>query len=472
MKKGLRNLALGFSISIVLLSFGLVYWQVVRSESLQENPANRRLILLEQRVIRGGIFDRNGEVLAQTEVKDGTKSRVYPKGEALEPLIGYATLQHGSSGMEAFLGDWLLGIKNATATQELEQVFQLPRRGDDVVLTLDYTLQKVAYEGLKGKIGAAVAIDPRSGEVLALVSQPSFDANSLDKDWAEISKKSGSPFLNHAFALFPPGSTMKVVTSAALLRSGVNTSDLYNCTGSTVINGQVIREQNDKAHGWVNYNMALAESCNTYFATYGVQSGDKEFLEATKRFGFGEEIPFELPVQESTLTNEAAIPKQLDSNLLAASSFGQGEVLVSPFHMALIASGIANQGVIMTPHIVDQVFDANQNVLYKNNPKPWSTALSPEEADKIKSAMVTAVNDGTAAPGGLASFQVAAKTGSAEPGGDVKTHAWYIAFAPADAPRIAVAVLVEHGGTGGGTAAPIAREIIQTALNQKAGDKK
>jgi peptidoglycan glycosyltransferase len=439
---------------------------------LQENPANRRLILLEQRVIRGGIFDRNGEVLAQTEVKDGTKSRVYPKGEALEPLIGYATLQHGSSGMEAFLGDWLLGIKNATATQELEQVFQLPRRGDDVVLTLDYTLQKVAYEGLKGKIGAAVAIDPRSGEVLALVSQPSFDANSLDKDWAEISKKSGSPFLNHAFALFPPGSTMKVVTSAALLRSGVNTSDLYNCTGSTVINGQVIREQNDKAHGWVNYNMALAESCNTYFATYGVQSGDKEFLEATKRFGFGEEIPFELPVQESTLTNEAAIPKQLDSNLLAASSFGQGEVLVSPFHMALIASGIANQGVIMTPHIVDQVFDANQNVLYKNNPKPWSTALSPEEADKIKSAMVTAVNDGTAAPGGLASFQVAAKTGSAEPGGDVKTHAWYIAFAPADAPRIAVAVLVEHGGTGGGTAAPIAREIIQTALNQKAGDKK
>lgn len=472
MKKGLRNLALGFSVSIILLSFGLVYWQVIRSESLQDNPTNRRLILLEQRVIRGGIFDRNGEVLAQTEVKDDKKSRVYPKGEALEPLIGYATLQHGSSGMEAFLGDWLLGLKNATATQELEQLFQLPRRGDDVVLTLDYTLQKVAYEGLKGKVGAAVAIDPRNGEVLALVSQPSFDANSLDKDWAEITKKAGSPFLNHAFALFPPGSTMKVVTSAAIIRAGVNTTDLYNCTGSTVINGQVIREQNDKAHGWVNYNMALAESCNTYFATLGVESGDKLFLEAAKQFGFGQKIPFELPLKESQLTQDAAIPKQLNENLLAASSFGQGEVLVSPFHMALITSGIANQGVIMTPHIVNQVYDANQNVLYKTNPEPWLTALTSEEAAKIKSAMVTAVNDGTAAPGGIAGFQVAAKTGSAEPGGDVKTHAWYIAFAPADAPQIAVAVLVEHGGTGGGAAAPIAKEIIQTALNQKAGDSK
>lgn len=472
MKKGLRNIALGFSLGIVFLSFGLIYWQVLRSDALQENPSNRRLILLEQRVVRGGIFDRNGEVLAQTKVTDEKKTRIYPKGEALEPLIGYATIQHGSSGMEAFLGDWLLGIKNATATQEIEQVFQLPRRGDDVVLTLDYRLQKVAYEGLKGKTGAAVAIDPRSGEVLALVSQPSFDASSLDKDWEEISKKSGSPFLNHAFALFPPGSTMKVITSAALLRAGVNTSDLYNCTGSTIINGQVIREQNDKAHGWVNFNMALADSCNTYFATFGVQSGDKQFLEAAKRFGFGKGIPLELPVKKSTLTNEAEIPNRLDENLLAASSFGQGEVLVTPFHMAMVASGIANQGVIMTPHLVDQVLDANQSVLYKKDPKPWLTALSKDEAEKIKSAMVTAVNDGTAAPGGIAGFQVAAKTGSAEPGGDVKTHAWYIAFAPADDPRIAVAVLVEHGGTGGGAAAPIAREIIQTALSQKAGDKK
>jgi peptidoglycan glycosyltransferase len=472
MKKGLKNLALGFSLSIVFLSLGLIYWQVVRSDSLLDNPANRRLILLEQRVIRGGIFDRNGEVLAQTKEVDGKKTRIYPKGEALQPLVGYATVLHGSSGMEAYLGDWLLGIKDATATQEIEQAFQLPRFGNDVVLTLDYQLQKAAYEGLKGKVGAAVAIDPRDGDVLALVSQPSFDATTVDQDWDEISKKAGSPFLNHAFALYTPGSTMKVITSGALLRSGLNTSELYNCTGTAIINGQIIREQNDKAHGWVNFNMALADSCNTYFATFGVQSGDKQFLNTVKRFGFGEEIPFELPVKTSSLTNAAAVPSHLDVNLLAASAFGQGEVLVSPFHMALITAGIANNGVIMTPHIVDQVLDATQNAVYKQTPQSWLTALTKDEADKIKSAMVTAVQDGTAAPGAIEGFQVAAKTGSAELGGNVKTHAWYIAFAPAENPEIAVAVMVENGGTGGGAAAPIAKAMIETALSQKVGEKK
>lgn len=427
---------------------------------------------MEQRVVRGGIFDRNGEILAQTQTTNNQKKRVYPKGEALEPLMGYATLQHGSAGMEAAFGDWLLGIKNATPTQEVEQLFQLPRQGDDVVLTLDYRLQKVAFDGLKGKTGAAVALDPRTGEVLAMVSQPGFDPNSLDQNWGEISAKSGSPFVNHAFALFPPGSTMKVITSAAILRSGVNTGDLYNCTGSTIINGQVIPEQNDKAHGWVNFDTALADSCNTYFATFGNRSGDKQFLNAVKGFGFGQTIPFELPVSQSQISNQAGVPSQLSTNLLAASSFGQGQVLVSPFHMALVTAGIANHGVIMTPHIVDRVIDANQNVLYKTSPKSWLTALSTEEANKIKSAMITAVNDGTAAPGGIQGIQVAAKTGSAEPGGEVKTHAWYIAFAPAESPQIAVAVLVEHGGTGGGAAAPIAREIIQTALSQKVGESK
>ena len=181
MKKGLRNVAIGFSLSIIFLSFGLVYWQVIRSTDLLENPTNRRLILLEQRVVRGGIFDRNGEVLAQTDLNQEKAVRIYPKGEAMEPLIGYATLLHGSAGLEAYLGDWLLGIKDATAEQTLKQLFELPRRGNDVVLTLDYKLQKVAYEGLQGKVGAAVAIDPRNGEVLALVSQPSFDGNKIGR---------------------------------------------------------------------------------------------------------------------------------------------------------------------------------------------------------------------------------------------------------------------------------------------------
>ena len=466
--RGVRRVALGMALSFFILSLGLVYWQVVQADTLLENTANRRLILMENRVTRGGIFDRNGEIIAQTQTSQGKKVRVYPKGELFEPLLGYSTVKLGASGLEGSAADWLLGIKNATPTQAVQQLFALPRQGDDVVLTLDSRLQSIAYNALKGKMGAVVAIDPRTGEVLALVSQPSFDPTNLEQNWNDIiSRKEERPLEQRYFSLFPPGSIMKVVTSAALFRSGINTTDLYDCQGSAVINGQIISEQNDKTHGWVNYNMALANSCNTYFATFGVQAGDKKFLSATKGFGFGQKIPFELNVPTSSITKAAQIPAKLATNLLAASAFGQGEVLVTPFHMALIAAGIANQGVIMTPHLVERVLDPAQTVVFEQKPQPWLTALSKEEAAKITSAMVGAVNDGTAAPGALPNVQVAAKTGSAEPGGNVQTHAWYLAFAPAEAPRIALAVIVEHGGTGGGAAAPIARQIMQEALARK-----
>lgn len=464
MTRGLRRIALGFALSFIFLSFGLVYWQVIETDALAENPANRRLILLEQRVTRGGIFDRNGEVLAQTEIIKGKKERVYPKGEAMEPLLGYATLLHGSAGLEASLAEWLFGMKDSTALQEIQRVFELPRSGDDVVLTIDSRLQNVGYEALKGKRGAAVAIDPQTGQVLAMVSQPSFDPNTIDEKWDQIMRTPGSPLANHALLRFPPGSTMKVVTSGALLRAGIDTTALYECTGSTVINGQEIVEQNNKAHGWVNYDLALADSCNTYFATNGVQAGEKIFLESAKSFGFGQRIPFELPTRESSITNKQPIPGDLDTNLLAASAFGQGEVLVSPFHMALITAGIANQGVMMKPYLVERILDPEQNVIVRNRPEIWLNPLTPVVAEKVKSAMIMAVNEGTAKPGAIDGIQVAAKTGSAEPGGNVPTHAWYIAFAPADNPKIAVAVIVENGGTGGGAAAPIAKAMIEEAL--------
>ena len=473
--RGVRQVALGMAFSFFILSLGLVYWQVVQADTLLENPANRRLILMESRVTRGGIFDRNGETIAQTQIFEGKKTRVYPKGEMFEPALGYSTVKLGASGLEGNLADWLLGIKKATPTQAVQQLFALPRQGDDVVLTMDSRLQSIAYNALRGKMGAVVALDPRTGEVLAMVSQPSFNPTNLDQNWDDILSQEEKRFLGEKqrplehryFSLFPPGSTMKVVTSAALFRSGINTSDLFECQGSTIINGQVIREQNDKAHGWVNYNMALAESCNTYFATFGVQAGNEKFLAAVKGFGFGQMVPFELNVPRSSITKAEKIPTTLNTNLLAASTFGQGEVLVTPFQMALITAGIANQGVIMTPHLVERVLDPSQNVIFKQKPQPWLTALSKAEADKITSAMVTAVTDGTAAPGALPNVQVAGKTGSAEPGGDVPTHAWYIAFAPAENPRIAIAVMVENGGTGGGAAAPIARQIIQEALTRK-----
>ncbi|NLM20609.1 MAG: penicillin-binding protein 2 [Peptococcaceae bacterium] len=469
MNSGIRKIALIFVFSFVFLSFGLVYWQVIRADTMLDNPANRRAVLLEKRIKRGGIYDRNGIVLAQTKQTEKGRVREYPQKDMFQPLLGYATLQYGSTGLEAAEAANLLGMKEKSLVRKIQNTFELPREGNDLILTLDTRLQEVAYQKLKGRAGAVVALDPRNGEVLVLLSQPSFDGNTIVADWNEVVNSKGSPMLNHAFAKYPPGSIMKVVTSVAIFRSGFDTTDLYHCQGTTVINGQTIIEQNHKAHGWVNYDLALAYSCNNYFAEYGVKTGDKSFLQAAAGFGFGQSIPFDIEIPRSSITRDDPLPDKLNLNLFAASTFGQGQVMVSPFHMALITAGVANKGKIMTPHLIDRVLDSQQNIIYNSKPEVWLEALSVEEAEKIKDAMVLAVNQGTAAPGAIPGVQIAAKTGSAEPGGDQNTHAWYIAFAPADNPIIALAVLVENGGTGGGAAAPIAKAVIEKALELKEG---
>lgn len=434
-----------------------------------DNPANRRAVFLEKRITRGGIYDRNGVVLAETKETGSSKVRVYPQGEMFQPLLGYATVQYGSAGLEATEAENLLGLNDNSVLRKIQNTFELPRKGHDLILTLDSRLQEVAYQKLRGQAGAVVALNPQNGDVLVLVSQPSFDANRLEEDWEKIRQQEGSPLLNHAFSQYPPGSIMKVVTSAALFQAGLDTTDLYNCEGSTIINGQTIQEQNDKAHGWVNYDLALAYSCNTYFAEHGIKAGLNSFIRAVSDFGFGKEIPFDLYVPVSSITRDEAVPDNLNLNLFAASTFGQGQVMISPFHVALITAGIANKGKIMTPHLIDRVLDSKQNIRYESKPEVWLTPLSEQEAEKVKSGMILAVTDGTASPGSLSGVQIAAKTGSAEPGGNRKTHAWYIAFAPAEEPVIAVAVLVEHGGTGGGAAAPIAKAVIEKALELKEG---
>ena len=466
---GIRKIALVLVFSFVFLSFGLVYWQVVQADAMLENPANRRAIFLEKRITRGGIYDRNGVVLAETKEIDGKKVRFYPQGEMFQPLLGYTSVQYGSAGLEAAQAETLLGLNDSSILRKIQDAFELERNGHDLILTLDSRLQEVAYQKLRGKAGAVVALNPQNGDVLVLVSQPSFDANRLEEDWEKITKQEGSPFLNHAFCQYPPGSIMKVVTSAALFQAGLDITDLYNCEGSTIVNGQTILEQNDKAHGWVNYDLALAYSCNTYFAEHGIKAGVESFLQAVEAFGFGKKIPFELYVPVSSITPDVPVPENLNLNLFAASTFGQGQVMVSPFHMALITAGVANKGRIMTPHLIDRVLDSNQNIKYESKPEVWLTPLSEEEAEKVKNGMILAVTEGTASPGAIPGVSIAAKTGSAEPGGNRSTHAWYIAFAPAEEPVIAVAVLVEHGGTGGGAAAPIAKAVIEKALELKEG---
>jgi peptidoglycan glycosyltransferase len=468
-----RQLAIILTLSFLFVSGGLVYWQVAMADDLLTYSSNVRMALYSEEIQRGGIFDRNGKVLAisnESISATGTMKyeRFYPYENMCEPWLGFVSTQYGSTGLESVREKTLLGLTGGSWLDMLKSEFSDQKKGYDVVLTLDANLQKVAAEALQGKAGSAVALDPRTGAVLALVSSPSFDPNSLEKNWNMVVAQENSPMMNHAFGRFPPGSVMKVISSVALFRAGIDTGELYHCSGSTVVNGQTISEQNMHAHGWVNYDLALAYSCNTYFAEKGLQAGQGALRETAEDFGFGERIPFDLPVDKSSLT-ESSSGGAMNDNLVASSFFGQGEVMVSSFHMALAVAAVANKGKMMSPYLVERVLGPNQTPIVVSEPKVWRQPLSLAQADKIKGAMILAVKEGTAQGGRVPGVTVAAKTGSAEPGGAAESHAWYAAFAPAEDPRVVVVVLVENGGAGGQAAAPIAKKIIEEALTKKGG---
>ncbi|MCL1918173.1 MAG: penicillin-binding transpeptidase domain-containing protein [Peptococcaceae bacterium] len=472
-----RQVAIILALSFLFVSGGLVFWQVVKADELSTYTGNSRLTLYGQNVLRGGIFDRSGKVLAMSKEAEEPGSqkyvRSYPTGDMCEPWLGYSSKVYGSSGVEKAREKTLLGLTGGSWLDMLKREFSEEKKGYDIVLTLDADLQKVAVEAMEGRVGSAVVLDPKTGEVLALVSSPRFDPNALEENWESIIGGNNSPMSNHAFSRFPPGSVMKIVSSMVLFQGGVDTGELYHCTGSTVINGQTISEQNGNAHGWVNYDMALAYSCNTYFAERGIQAGDDAFKKAVSGFGFGDRIPFDLSLEKSAISNSSAVGDNMDVNLKASSLFGQGQVLISPFHMALIVAAVANEGTMMSPYLVQRVLGPDQNMIEEAEPKVWRQPLSAAQAAKIKNGMIEAVRDpqGTAGLGMIPGVTVAAKTGSAEPGGSGQTHAWYAAFAPADDPRVAVVVLVENGGAGGKVAAPVATKIIQEALTKKGGEQ-
>lgn len=469
-----RQVAIILTLSFLVISGGLVYWQIAKSDDLLNYTSNVRMALYSEGIQRGGIFDRNGKVLAlskeSTDAAEAKKyMRTYQMESMCEPWLGYVSSVYGSSGLESEREKTLLGLTGGSWLDMLRREFSASKKGYDIILTLDASLQKVAAEALQGKVGSAVVLDPKTGAVLALVSSPSFDPNSLDDMWDSIGKQENSPMLNHAFSLYPPGSVMKIISSGALFQAGIDTGELYHCTGSTVINGQTITEQNMHAHGWVNYDLALAYSCNTYFAEKCLQAGQDAYKKTAADFGFGEKIPFDLSINKSSLANSSNLGDQMSANLLASSSFGQGEVLVSPFHMALTVAAVANQGKMMTPYLVDRVLGPKQTPIEEAEPKMWRQPLTQAQAEKIKNAMILTVKEGTAQAGQIAGITVAAKTGSAEPGGGAESHAWYAAFAPAEDPQVVVVVMVENGGAGGQISAPIAKKIIEEALTKKGG---
>lgn len=462
MDRPLRRLFVFFTLLFVALILQLTYVQVWAAPKLKINPANTRAIEEEMKVERGVIVSMDGVELAVNRQQGDYFFREYPLGSLTAPWLGYNSLRYGRAGVERVYNEELSGQSGLMQfTGYWDEILGRPRRGADLRLTINVAVQRAAAEALGERKGAVVALDPRTGAILAMVSYPRYDPNNLDDVWEDINSNPDTPLLNRGTqGLYPPGSVFKIMVAGAALEEGVATPrEEFEDTGTVTAGGYVVRNYGDSVYGRHDFAQAFAKSINTTFAKVGVKLGADTLAKYAADFGFGETPPWPLGGAESVFPD----PGGMDKAHVAQAAFGQGEVLASPLQIALMASAVANGGMIMKPYVVQQVLDYHQNVIEEAKTEVWKQPLSGETAAALKEFMVKVVTSGTGTSAALSGVQVAGKTGTAEvENGD--SHAWFAAFAPADDPEVVVAVLVENAGTGGGVAAPVARQVIAAAL--------
>jgi len=462
MDKPVRRLFWVFTLLFVALIVQLTYVQVWAAPDLNVHPANTLAVEEQMKVERGVILSADGVELAVNRKEGGYYLREYPQGAITSPWLGYNSLQYGRAGVERVYNDELSGQAGILGVMSYwDTILGRQHRGADLRLTIDMAVQGVAAEALGRRKGAVVALDPRSGAILAMVSYPRYDPNRLEELWEEINSDAGRPLLNRATqGLYPPGSVFKTVVAAAALETKTVTQETaFDDTGSVLIGGFQVDNYGNKVYGEHDFADAFASSINTTFAKIGAEMGGGVLAEFASRFGFGQDSPWPLAESSSRFPDAGG----MDDAHVAQASYGQGQVLATPLQIALTAAAIANGGTVMKPYLVDQVIGYPNTVLKTTDPEKWLAPISGETAATLRDLMVEVVNRGTGTAAALSSVQVAGKTGTAEVA-DAEPHAWFAAFAPADDPRVVVAVLVENAGTGGSVAAPIARQVIAAAL--------
>lgn len=478
MNKQIRRVAFAVLIMFGAVFLKLTWIQLVRAEELATHPSNTRLLLKEYAIARGAILTSDNQILAQSKkTPDGELKylRVYDQGPLFAHITGYYSVRYGRTGVERAFNKELVGKGGVITIQDLgDRLTSEGERGDDVVLSIDSRMQQAATQALGDRRGAVVALEPSTGKVIAMYASPTFDPNPLSQHAAEGQKQAWQslnadpirPLLSRATgSIYAPGSTFKLVTAAAALESGrgVDTSypDAKEYTPPQT--DKPIRNFGGSTCGG-DMAESLKVSCNTYFARLGAEL-PKGALEKTARaFGFGERPPLETSVAVSKLPTE----QQLKSPAFAAqSAIGQFDVAATPLQMALVAAGIANGGQVPEPRLVSEVRDARGKVIDETSSKIWRQAVSPQTAEALKQMMIAVVNDGTGRGAVIPGVSVAGKTGTAQVGATGEANlAWFVAFAPADSPKIAIAVVIEGAGdprneTGGRLAAPIAKKVLE-----------
>lgn len=448
---------------LVMLLIYLSYIQLIQGEFLAGHPLNHRYLEAAARVERGQIFDRKGEVLAYSKgSSENSYERYYPYGPVTAHVVGYSSKRYGITGLEGAFNGYLSGAINPERRFGPIVNLWAEEFGANIKLTLDVSLQKIAYQALGNRRGAVIAIDPRTGAILAMVSKPSFEPGAIDSEWNEIANLPNGPLLNRATqGLYPPGSTIKImVAEAALAEKIVDEKKEFNCEGSLKIGPDYkLNESGFKAHGKVNLEEALTVSCNVTFGQLALDLGRNRMAKTYERYGFNRSLGDELQEVPSRL------PKfnNLSDGDLAQTGIGQASLLVTPLRMAMITAALANNGVIMKPYIVSQVIGNDGSIINEYAPEQFGSPVTPERAAALRRMMAKVVSEGTGYNANISDIRVGGKTGTAEnPHG--LPHSWFVGFAPVNNPEIVVVVIVENAGAGGEVAAPIARQIISAAL--------
>ncbi|WP_369135440.1 peptidoglycan D,D-transpeptidase FtsI family protein [Modestobacter sp. I12A-02662] len=477
MNAPLRKVAISVLVLFTLLIINVNIIQVVRADSLRENPRNTRILAEEYDRERGAIVVDGNEVASSVPTDDSlTYLRQYPQGPVFAPVTGYYSVIYGNTGIERAESDVLAGTDDRLWVRRLADLFTgRDPSGGNVQLTLDGATQQVAMGALDGLTGAVVALEPSTGRVLALASTPTFDPAQLSShDPAAIRAYRESldddQLTNQAISeRYPPGSIFKVIVSAAALSSGDYAPDtvvpapqeltLPN-TNTTLSN---FGDSACDPSGQQSLNDALTISCNTAFAQLGIDLGEEQVREMAEAFGLDDEgFEMPLPVAGSTVGDIATAAE------LGVASIGQQNVVVTPLQAAMIAAAVANDGALMRPYLVDSVQAPDLTVVDQTDPEEMSRPVSREVADQLTAMMTSVVENGSGRRAQISGVEVAGKTGTAENAGP--DHNWFIGFTPADDPQIAVAVFVRNGGgTGGDLSAPIARQVMEAYLGQGGG---
>ncbi len=442
------------------------HYAVTHRQTLMNNSYNTRQEILIAQNSRGSIYAAGGQKLAETVTDgEGKETRVYPYANMFSHAVGYAS--NGKFGIEAFANYYLINSNTRLSDKVANDVAGKKYPGDSVITTLDVDLQKIAYDSLGMYSGAVIVSEPSTGRILAMVSKPDFDPNEIDQIWDTlINDKESSVLLNRTTqGLYPPGSTFKIVTALEYIRENPDSYSQFSfqCNGRFTHGEERINCYHGTSHGSENFTKAFAKSCNSAFASIGLELDRKKFGKTLDELLFNQELKVDFAYNQSKLAMDE---NTTDSDVMQAA-IGQGTTQITPLELNMITAAIANDGELMKPYLLDRVETADRSVVKQFSPDSYKRLMSEEEAQIMTELMEEVVKSGTGTKLSGLSYTAAGKTGSAEYN-KVKSdsHAWFTGFAPVEEPQVCVTIIIEGAGSGGDYAVPIAKRILDACFEE------